>query len=661
MSQVFVFHEDINGEQRSEGVNELSRAFYITTPIYYVNDRPHIGHGYSTVAADVLARYHRLSGVESFFLTGTDEHSFNVQKAAEKAGKTPRELVDANAQFFKDAWKKLKIENNYFVRTTDKRHKEAVQKFITKLHEATTPDGKPAVYAGEYKGLYCVGCEKFLTEKDLTGEGLCPDHLVEPESLTEKNYFFRLTSYLDQVKELIETDKVRILPKERKNEVLGLFKQGLEDFSISREKATWGVSIPFDPDQKAYVWVDALPNYISAIGYGDDRDTFEKWWNGARVVHIIGKDILKFHAIFWPAMLLAAEEKTPDTIYIHGYFTIDGQKMSKSLGNVISNEELVERFGADVSRYLMLNMFPFGTDGDIRIDGFYRKYNADLANDFGNLVSRSAKLTKKPFGGKVPPFGELTGDEKALHESIKLSVRKCREQVESLNPNGAADSFMDICRKLNRYFDSQKPWALAKEGKIDRLGTVLRTTLEGIRCVSVLAYPYMPNKCRELREILATDPVPKSLDEAESLELLIEGREIKLDSPLFPRLEEPRTDMPETDAGEPEVDNLISIDDFAKVQMKIAEVLEVEKVPKTDKLIKLQIRIGEEKRQIVAGIAEHYTPDQLVGKKIVVVTNLQPAKLRGIESNGMLLAASEGDKLALLTLDSDLPSGATIS
>jgi len=639
----------------------LPRAFYITTPIYYVNDRPHIGHGYSTVAADVLARYKRLFGVESFFLTGTDEHSFNVQRAAEKAGKTPQELVDENVQFFKSAWKKLGIENSYFVRTTDKRHEEAVQRFITKLHEVTTPDGKSAIYPGEYKGLYCVGCEKFLTEKDLTEDGLCPDHLAKPEYLSEKNYFFRLTSYLDQVKELIETDKLRILPKERKNEVLGLFKQGLDDFSISREKATWGVPIPFDPDQKAYVWVDALPNYITAIGYGDDRETFEKWWNGARVVHVIGKDILKFHAIFWPAMLLAAGEKAPDTIYIHGYFTIAGQKMSKSLGNVISNEELVERFGSDASRYLMLNMFPFGIDGDIRVDEFYVKYNSDLANDFGNLISRTVKLTMQPFGGQVPPVGEMTGDETAVHEFIRSSVQKCREQVEALNPNGAAESFMDVCRTLNRYFDSQKPWALAKEGKLDRLGTVLRTTLEGIRCVSVLAYPYMPNKCRELREILATDPVPKSLDEAESFGLLTEGSELRLDSPLFPRFEVPKTDVSKTDAGESDMDNLISIDDFAKVQLKIAEVLEAERVPKTEKLLKLQIKIGEERRQIVAGIAEFYSPDQLIGKKIVVVTNLQPVKLRGIDSNGMLLAATDADKLALLTLDSDLPSGATIS
>ncbi len=639
----------------------MSQALYITTPIYYVNDRPHIGHGYCTVAADVLARYHRLLGVESFFLTGTDEHGSRMERLAASAGMTPQQLVDRNSQYFRDAWKKLAIENDYFVRTTDRRHEDAFRMLIGRLHDARTPDGKPAIYEGEYKGLYCVGCEGFLTERDLTEDGLCPDHQAKPEHVIEKNYFFRLTSYLDEVKEAIESGRLNILPKERRNEVLGLFKQGLEDFSISREKVSWGVPLPFDPDQNAYVWVDALSNYITAIGYGDDRDQFDKWWGGSRVVHLVGKDILKFHAIYWPAMLIAAAEKVPDTIYIHGYFTVSGRRMAKSLGNVISNEDLVDRFGTDSSRYLLLNMFPFGTDGDIRIDDFYRKYNADLANDFGNLISRSVKLAKKPFDGRVPPLGELTADDAALHESIRSLVQTCREQVESLNPSGAAQVFMDVCRELNRYFDSQKPWALAKEGKVDRLGTILRVTLEGVRCVSVLAFPYMPGKCRELRRILGTDPVPKSLDEAESLALLTEGGKLELESPLFPRIESPKADS--TTSGEPdgEADNIISIDDFAKVELRIAEVMEAEKVPKADKLLKLQIRIGEERRQIVAGIAEHYSPDQLIGRKIIVVANLQPAKVRGIESNGMLLAASHGKRLALLTIDGDLPSGAGVS
>jgi len=635
----------------------VPKSFYITTPIYYVNDRPHIGHGYSTVAADVLARYHRLMGVDSFYLTGTDEHGTKVEQAAAKAGITPQELVDRNAQYFKDAWKILRVENDYFVRTTDDRHEKGVQKLLEKLHVTTTPDGKSAIYEAEYKGLYCVGCEKFLTEKDLTEEGFCPDHLKKPEVLSERNYFFRLTSYMDKVKELIETDTIKILPRERKNETLGLFKQGLDDFSISRERVKWGVPLPFDPDQKAYVWVDALPNYITAIGYGDDPDSLKKWWSDSRVAHIIGKDILKFHAIFWPAMLLAAELEIPDTIYIHGYFTIDGQKMSKSLGNVLANEDIVERFGSDAARYLLLNMFPFGIDGDIRIEDFYTRYNSDLANDFGNLISRTIKLNHKPFEGKVPPLGEVTEAETALLGKIKDAVSKLRSQVEALYPNGTAESFMTVSRELNRYFDAQKPWVLMKEGKTDRLGTVLRATLEGIRCMSVMATPYLPDKCASMREALGMGGDAVSLDEAERYDVLIEGATLRLDQPLFPRLEF-KKEEPAAAGGD---DNVISIDDVAKVQLRVAEVLEAAKVPDADRLLKLQIAIGKDKRQIIAGIAEHYEPEKLVGRKIIVVANLKPAKLRGIESNGMLLAAKKGKKLTLLTVDEDIPSGAKIS
>jgi methionyl-tRNA synthetase len=635
----------------------LSRSFYVTTPIYYVNDRPHIGHGYCTVAADVVARYNKLFGAESFFLTGTDEHGSKIEQAAEVAGVTPQQLVDVFAQHFKDAWKSLCIENDQFIRTTDPKHEKAFQKLMVKIHETMTPDGKPAIYEGEYKGLYCIGCEKFLMEKDLTADGLCPDHLTKPELLSEKNYFFRVTSYLDQVKKLIESDKLLILPKERKNETLGLFKQGLDDFSISREKVQWGIPLPFDSSQMAYVWVDALSNYITAIGYGDDPESFDKWWNGSRIVHLIGKDILKFHTIFWPAILLAAGVKLPDVIFIHGYFTISGQKMSKSLGNVISNQELVDRFGPDAARYLLLNMFPFGSDGDIRLDDFVRRYNSDLANDLGNLVSRTIKLTRSNFQSRIPPVGEVTDDETALHEFVREQVEKCKRHVEAINPNGAAETFMTITRELNRYFDSQKPWVLAKEQQHERLGTVLRTSLEVIRCVSVLAYPFLPNKCRRLRELLGCEPTPKSIDQAESFELLVEGNEIAVSESLFPRI-----DVKKTEIEQPaEPDNLITIDDFAKVELRVAEVVEAEAVPKTDRLLRLQVQIGDKRKQIVAGIAQHYSPEQLVGRKIIVVANLKPAKLRGIESNGMLLAAKKKDKLSLLTIDSDLPSGAGIS
>ncbi len=637
----------------------MDKGFYVTTPIYYVNDRPHIGHGYTTVAADVLARYHRLMGLDAFYLTGTDEHGTKVEQAAKKAGITPQQLVDRNAQYFKDAWKTLGVKNDYFVRTTDDRHEKAVQVLLEKLHKTRTPEGKTAIYESEYKGLYCVGCEKFLTEKDLTEDGLCPDHLVKPETLSERNYFFRLTSYLNQVKELIESDKLQILPRERKNETLGLFKQGLQDFSISREKVKWGVPLPFDPDQKAYVWVDALPNYISAIGFADDDKQFEKWWKNSRVVHVIGKDILKFHAVYWPAMLLAIGEKVPDTIFIHGYFTINGHKMSKSLGNVLTNEDLAGRFGQDATRYLLLNMFPFGIDGDIRIDDFYKRYNSDLANDIGNLISRTIKLTQKPFDGKVPPAGKPGEEEEQLQAKISGALDRLVNAAEALAPNSIAEAFMSVTRELNRYFDSQKPWVLLKENKQDRLATVLRTTLEGIRCLSAMAYPYLPNKCSELRKVLGVSTDVVSLDEARTLDGLEEGQAIELGEPLFPRLDIPK-ESELAKKAEPE-DNLIAIDDFAKIDLRIADVVSAEPVPKADRLLKLQISIGGENRQIVAGIAEFYKPEDLVGRQVVVVYNLKPAKLRGIESQGMLLAARKGRTLSLLMPDKELPSGAKIS
>jgi methionyl-tRNA synthetase len=637
----------------------LDGSFYITTPIYYVNGRPHIGHGYTTIVADVISRYHKLMGVDSFFLTGTDEHGSSVEKAATASGVTPRKFVDEFSQYFKDSWKALRIENDHFIRTTDEKHESAFQKFVAKLRETKTPDGLTAIYEGEYKGLYCVGCEKFMTEKELDENGECPVHLKKPDVVTEKNYFFRLTAYLDQVRDLIESDKFKILPLERKKEVLGLFKQGLDDFSISREKVRWGIPLPFDTEQMAYVWVDALSNYITAIGYSADKQMFDKWWNKSRIVHLIGKDILKFHAVYWPAMLLAAGLRTPDTLFVHGYFTIDGQKMSKSLGNVIANEDLVRDFGADGARYLLVNMFPFGTDGDIRVEDFYRRYNSDLANDFGNLVSRSVKLTRSNFNGKIPDAAEFEASERDLDKTLKIQLGRCKDAAESINPNSAAEAFMTVCRELNRYFDSQKPWQLAKDKKTERLATVLRTTLEGIRCVSILAYPFMPDKCRQLRELLGVDPVPGSLDEAGNLHGLVEGTELRAEGALFPRLEIPKTGTPSP--AEAREDNLISIDEFAKVELRVAEVLEAENVPKTDRLLKLQITTGEDRRQIVAGIAQYYTPDELVGKKIIVVTNLKPAKLRGIESNGMLLAAKKKDKLSLLTVDSDLPPGAKIS
>jgi methionyl-tRNA synthetase len=648
----------------------LATRFMITTPIYYVNDRPHIGQAYCTIAADVLARYHRSAGEETFFLTGTDEHGSKIEEMAKKMEMTPQRLCDLNVEFFKKAWRGLNISYDYFVRTTDSRHEKAVAKLLDLLHKARTSKGEMVVYEGEYSGLYCVGCEKFITEKDLV-DGLCPDHLQKPKVITEKNYFFRLSSYLKMVEELIQTDRLKISPAERKKETLGLFRQELDDFSISREKVSWGIPLPFDPRQNAYVWVDALPNYISAVGYGDAPEQFRKWWREGTVVHLIGKDILKFHAVFWPAMLLALGEKTPDRIFVHGYFTINSQKMSKTLGNVVYPETLVETYGSDAARYLLLTQFPFGQDGDIQEEKFAEKYNADLANDLGNLVSRTLKMVENYCQGRIPPAGSYDPAD----ENLKKEAIGCYDSVwgriQEINLNQAIDLIMRLVKSTNRYVENQAPWALAKDKKTERLDTVLYVSCETLRIISTLFYPVLPQKCKKIRELLGIpegEPSPP-LDEAAQWGLLKSGTKVGSPESLFPRLDKSTktaiksqsNKIQEAKVEETNKVTEISFDEFSKLDLKVAEIKQAERVSGANKLLKLKIDLGEEEREIVAGIAEHYSPEEMVGKKIVVVANLKPAKIRGIESKGMLLAAKDGNLLSLVCLDKNVTPGSKIS
>jgi len=641
----------------------LPQRFMITTPIYYVNDKPHIGQAYTTIAADVLARFHRAGGEETFFLTGTDEHGSKVEETAKKLGKTPQELCDINVEHFKKAWKSLNISYDYFVRTTDARHRKTVERLLSILHEATTEDKKKVIYPGEYSGLYCVGCEKFITEKELV-DGLCPDHLQEPKKVTEKNYFFRLASYLKQVEELIQTDKLKISPEERKKETLGLLKQGLDDFSISREKVAWGIPLPFDPKQNAYVWVDALPNYISAVGYGDDSKQFRKWWKEGKVVHLIGKDILKFHAIFWPAMLLAVGESPPDEIFLHGFFTVDGQKMSKTLGNIVDPEYLVGQYGSDGTRYLLLTQFPFGQDGDIQVERFVEKYNADLANDLGNLVSRTLKMVKSYCLSEIPNSSVYEESD----ENLKREATECAERVwrsiQDINLNQAIDQIMKLVRNTNKYVENQAPWALAKNNKRERLETVLYVSCETLRIISALFYPVLPQKCKRIRELLGLsgDELNPNLDKAKEWGLLKPGTKVGTPESLFPRLEKKvKAEKPKVvTTGQKNVAE-VSFEEFSKIDLRVAEVKEAERVKGANKLLKLKIDVGSEQRQIVAGIAEQYSPEEMVGKKIVVVVNLKLAKIRGIESKGMLLAAKDGKLLSLVCVDKDVKGGSKVN
>jgi len=641
----------------------------VTTPIYYVNDRPHIGQAYTTIAADFLARFHRSAGEETFFLTGTDEHGSKVEETAKKMGKTPQQLCDLNVEFFKRAWKSLNISYDYFVRTTDSRHEKAVVKLLDLLHNTKTQNGEKVVYSGEYSGLYCLGCEKFITEKDLVN-GLCPDHQQKPKVISEKNYFFRLSSYLKPVEELIQANKLKISPEERKKETLGLLKQELDDFSISREKVSWGIPLPFDPNQNAYVWVDALPNYISAVGYGDDPEQFQKWWREGRIVHLIGKDILKFHAVFWPAMLLALGEKTPDQIFVHGFFTINGQKMSKTLGNVIYPETLAENYGSDAARYLLLTQFPFGQDGDIQEEKFVEKYNADLANDLGNLVSRTLKMVENYCQGRIPQANSY----EPADESLKKEATGCSESVwryvQEININQAIDQIMRLVKSTNRYVENQAPWALAKDKRNERLNTVLYVSCETLRIISSLFYPVLPQKCIQIRELLGLpegETIPKYSDAAK-WGLLKSGTKVSIPESLFPRREKTSMDSTinlektkEAVVEEKSLTNEVSFEEFSKLDFRVAEVRQAERVSGANKLLKLKIDLGSEEREIVAGIAEHYSPEEMVGKKIVVVANLKPAKIRGIESRGMLLAAKDGNLLSLVCLDKNVTAGSKIS
>jgi methionyl-tRNA synthetase len=637
------------------------KHFYVTTPIYYVNDRPHIGHAYTSIAADFLARFHRLAGRDVFFLTGTDEHGTKIAETAAAAGITPQRLCDEVVEHFKDTWQTLGLSHNYFVRTTDRRHVAAVTKLLTVLKGARTPDGQAAVYEGQYEGLYCTGCEKFITESDLV-DGLCPEHKRPPQKLNERNYFFRLQAYLAILKDKVEKNELVILPDERRREVLGLLTTGLPDFSISRESERWGIPLPFDPAQTAYVWVDALPNYISAIGYEDDPALFDHWWNQAEVAHLMAKDILKFHTIYWPAMLMAAGLKLPDRIFIHGYFTINGEKMGKSAGNMIDPRKMVAIYGPDATRYLLLNQYPFGSDGDVKEKEFAVRYNADLANDLGNLVSRVAKMIVQYCDGRVPkPYADVPGQREMMDMAEDLPDAVYGHAC-SFRITDAVAGAMSLIRATNKFVEDSAPWKLAKEGKSEVVGGVLYTASELIRIAAILLYPIMPEKIRQIRTVFGLDDRTLTLNSARTWFELPHGNQVNLTEAIFPRLDPqviPSLIRPQQAQEAAEI-GLISLDDFGRVALRVAVVEAAERVPKADRLLKLQIDLGDEKRQIVAGIAQQYPPEEMIGRKIVVVTNLETATIRGIPSNGMLLAAKKDGVLKLITVDGDIDAGAAI-
>lgn len=497
--------------------------FYITTPIYYLNGEPHIGSAYPTIAADVLARYHRLAGDEVFFLTGSDEHGAKIAEAAAKAGQAPQEFCDVMAAKFMECWDELNISNDDFIRTTSDRHKAGVVKFIEELKAAG------AVYEADYEGFYCQGCEAFKTERDLV-DGKCPDHNAKPQLISEKNYFFDLKKYLPAVKKLIDADEVRILPASKKNEVLGLFKQEIGDFSVSRSSVKWGIPLPWDKSQVAYVWVDALTNYINALGYGSGETAkLEKFWPAD--IHILGKDILKFHCIYWPAMLLAAGLPVPKNLYVHGFFTVDGRKMGKSLGNVIDPFNLIKEFGADAARYLLLSQFPFGQDGDIKASQFVIQYNSDLANGLGNFASRVTAMAEKYFSGAIPArSSELKGEAEKIWNGYKSAMLDFQ-----------IDGALEAIKKLNQlgdgYVEKNKPWELAKVDEA-RLKEVIYNLLEILRRLALMLWPIMPETAEKIFGALGqSDFSSRKLSELEVWGLLEPGDKVGKNEPLFPRIQ----------------------------------------------------------------------------------------------------------------------------
>ena len=638
----------------------MSRSAYFTTPIYYVNAQPHMGHAYTTVVADVLARYRRLDGDDTYLLTGTDEHGEKIFTAAAEAGMEPQALVDGVAQRFVDGWKTLRISNDDFIRTTQRRHVDVVTAVLQQVYD------QDDIYFDEYEGLYCVGCERFLTDRELV-DGKCPDHQLVPEKRKEGNYFFRMEKHREWLADHIRATPDFIRPERYANEVLSILSEPIGDLSISRPRTRvpWGIGLPWDDDHVTYVWFDALINYVSALGY-PDGELFGRYWPSTR--HLIGKDILKTHAIFWPTMLRAMAVPLYAGLNVGGFLMgSDGQKMSKSLGNVVDPFELAEKYSADAVRYYLVKDVPYGQDSAVGEAALVERYNADLANDLGNLASRARALLLRHLDGRLPEPQQTEADQELIATGTGL-VAFVREQVGSLRVYAALEEVMQFVRQMNRYFNDEQPWGLAKsEETKPRLGTVLYNCIEGMRIASILLEPALPDKAGQLRHSLALPD--GDLTSTETWGGAPVGAVIPAEAAqLFPKaeLEEEESKAKEPkkkdDSVSEETNPEITIDDFFRVELRVAEVVACEAVPKTDKLLQLTLSLGDlGERTVVSGIAGFYAPEDLPGRRVVLVANLKPAKLRGILSQGMILAAEDDEgNLALVQPDKELPPGARV-
>ncbi|GHU50975.1 methionine--tRNA ligase [Clostridia bacterium] len=638
--------------------------FYITTPIYYPSDHLHIGHCYTTVAADSITRYKKMRGFDTYFLTGTDEHGQKIERAAQERGVSPKEYVDKIVAGIVDLWKTYRIEYDDYIRTTDEKHIKCVQKIFKILYD------KGDIYKGDYEGLYCTPCETFFTKHQLEG-GKCPDCGRGVEQIKEEAYFFRLSKYQDALTKHIEDNPEFIMPQSRQNEMLNNFlRPGLEDLCVSRTTFTWGVPVTFDEGHIVYVWVDALSNYISALGYLAEDDTiFKKYWPAD--IHLMAKEIVRFHAITWPALLMALDIPLPKQIFGHGWLIFDGGKMSKSKGNTVDPRILAQRYGIDAVRYFLMREISFGQDGGFSNEALLQRINSDLANDLGNLLSRTVGMVDKYFGGVLPEKQAETEFDASVREKALSTVQNAESLIEKLLFSDALAEIWNFIRRMNKYTDETQPWVLAKDGsQSDKLAGVLYNLAESLRVISILIAPFMPNTPKEIRRQLnitsGTD-----WDDAKTFGLIPKIVKITKGDVIFPRIDIKKEldelallgDNKEEAAvsfapKKPE----ITLEDFAKTELKIGVVLSCEKVAGSDKLLNSRIKIGNETRTIVSGIAPSYTPETLIGKRVVVVTNLKPVKLRGILSEGMILAASGGDgNISVITADGETADGSEVS